>query len=286
MLELAGKKPLIDEFLYWITERESVRKKKEAGEPKPWSSDPIFQKVYFCNVRREDDRVTRWIRENWSPDAIGWEDYEYGMVLARFLNWPYTLGDLVYDRHILTPPEIEEVLEATARKGRKVWGNAYVVTTHGLPMGKAQYLCRRVLPAAYEALGAGRWQGAYPYRPPVLAARHDDLRKLEGMGSFMSAQVLADLKNTKGHPLYEASDWWTWAAPGPGSMRGLAWLYDKRIPESQFMHHITMTREFVQCTLKIEISAQDIQNCLCEFDKYMRVKSKTGRSKRYYPGEA
>ena len=34
----------------------------------------------------------------------------------------------------------------------------------------------------------------------------------------------------------------------------------------------------------VEYDMQDLQNCLCEFDKYMRILHGTGRSKRGYPG--
>jgi len=282
---------------YWIVEREYIREAKEAGLPKPWSDDWVFQQTYFCNVRREDDRVTRWIRGNWSPDKIGWDDYEYAMVVARFLNWPDTLSRLTYPDNrgiVIAPEKIESVLEDIAASGMKVWGNAYVVTTHGLPMGKAQYLCRNVLPAAYELLGAARWRGAYPTGGCTLARRYEDYMQLEGMGSFMSAQVLADLKNTPGHPLYEAIDWENWSAPGPGSLRGLQWYFGRKINISEYATAInTVAEELPEEAYDVirskgkydSFNTQDLQNCLCEYDKYMRVKNGTGRSKRGYPGK-
>jgi hypothetical protein len=282
---------------HWIQERELVRQKKEAGLPKPWSQDWVFQETYFCNVRREDDRVTRWIRGNWSPDKIGWDDYEYAMVVARFLNWPDTLARLTYeDGHVFMPEAIGEELDELAEHGNKVWGNAYVVTTHGLPMGKAQYLCQRVLPAAYDLLGAARWRNAYSGSLRTLAYRHDDYMQLEGMGSFMSAQVLADLKNTPGHPLYEADDWYSWSAPGPGSLRGLEWYHGRKIKLSGYedaIHDVALdlTSKYPEAAkhlrqgLEAKINMQDLQNCLCEYDKYMRVRSGSGRSKRGYPGK-
>src|ERR1044072_5362262 len=124
---------------HWIQERELVRQKKEAGLSKPWSQDWVFQETYFCNVRREDDRVTKWIRQNWSPEKIGWDDYEYAMVVARFLNWPDTLEDLLD----LSPGDIHAAISRRASEGKKVWGNAYVITTHGIKMSKAAYLCER-----------------------------------------------------------------------------------------------------------------------------------------------
>lgn len=266
---------------------------KEKGLPKPWSNDPVFQRTYFCNVRREDDKVTKWIRQNWSPEKIGWEDYEYAMVLARFLNWPQTLGSLNAQEFGLSNfKDIEEWLQGWADAGFQVWGNAYVITTHGIKMPKATYLCERVLPAAYELLGAGRWRGRYASTENRLAYAHEALMRLEGVGSFLGAQIIADLKNTEGHPLYEANDWYSWSAPGPGSLRGLAWFhgtagsgqYERRIKEvaTYLLDHDAegvLLQGAEEC-----INMQDLQNCLCEFDKYMRVKNGTGRSKRNYPG--
>lgn len=279
---------------YWIRERESVRQAKENGCAKPWSDDPVFQTTYFCNVRREDDRVTRWIRQNWSPEKIGWDDYEYAMVVARFLNWPDTLAEFFpirsYQKPLsspIHPNNIFDILEGMRLGGRKVWGNAYVVTTHGLHMPKAQYLCERVLPAAYEALGAGRWRRHYQGIGHTLAYHHARLMRLEGLASFMAAQVIADLKNTHGHPLQNAKDWVSWSAPGPGSLRGLAWYHGvSKVTEREYQEKIAQVYAELppDCVEKLGGGMQDLQNCLCEYDKYMRVKNGTGRSKRSYPG--
>jgi hypothetical protein len=66
-------------FIYWIKERETVRNLKEMGLPKPWSIDPVFQVTYFCNVNREHDKVTRWIRENYDHRV---KEYVPNMILA------------------------------------------------------------------------------------------------------------------------------------------------------------------------------------------------------------
>ena len=47
-----------DRLVYYINERESIRKLREAGYPKPWTQDKILQTYRFCNVNREDDTVT------------------------------------------------------------------------------------------------------------------------------------------------------------------------------------------------------------------------------------
>jgi hypothetical protein len=286
---------------YWIHERERVRIFKERGDPKPWSQDWVFQQTYFCNVRREDDRVTRWIRGNWSPDKIGWDDYEYAMVVARFLNWPDTLEQLTAQMAAGDAGNFEQtfgVLEEMAKLGLKVWGNAYVVTTHGLPMGKAQYLCRNVLPNVYDCVGAGRWRGQYGSGGVTLARRHEDYMLFEGIASFMSAQILADLKNTPGHPLHTAEDWYEWSAPGPGSLRGLEWYHGKKFTlgaTGAYKKGIREVADYLQTNYPgvarhlmprgDDINMQDLQNCLCEFDKYMRVRTGKGRSKRGYEGK-
>ncbi len=266
-----------DALIYWIQEREQVRLKKEVGLPKPWSDDPVFQTTYFCNVRREDDRVTKWIRNYYSP-FVDNEWFEYNIILSRFVNKPETLERIGY-QFFDEPEFIERIMSQPG-----TWGNAYVITTHGIPMSKARYLAQNVLGGVAGSLQALR-SGC---RGPTLRAAHGALQGLEGLGSFLAAQVVADLKNTKGHPLVDAEDWFTFVAPGPGSLRGLSWWHygepDKVTPAT-FEWHFYDVRRFVDERLpELNIHSQDLQNCLCEYDKYCRVRTGIGRSKRGYPG--
>jgi hypothetical protein len=57
-------------------------------------------------------------------------------------------------------------------------------------------------------------------RPPFLVEMYEWLKAdCQGLGTFMAAQLVADLKYLPF--MKDVPDWSTWAAPGPGSMRGL-----------------------------------------------------------------
>jgi alpha-glutamyl/putrescinyl thymine pyrophosphorylase clade 1 len=287
-----SKQPLTppELFLYWIQERNQVMLRKTLSLPKPWSNDETFQRTYFCNVRREHDRVTQFIRSMYSREVQDrW--FEYNIILSRFINWPPSLVRLGYiSGH--DPEFLESKLEDFAKTG-KVWGGAYVITTHGIPMGKAAYLCHNVLGGVAGAMDnplGPFWGALRPKGAGSCKAAHIALQGLEGLGSFLAAQVVADLKNTPGHPLYTAPDKDTFVAHGPGSIRGLSWFWNNiTITTSSFLMYFAAMREYVdehwnQTLMGYPIDNQDLQNCLCEFDKYCRVSTGAGRSKRNYPG--
>lgn len=52
----------IERPLSFAQEREAIRLRRAAGEGAPWTRDPIMADWSFCNVRREDDRVTQMDR--------------------------------------------------------------------------------------------------------------------------------------------------------------------------------------------------------------------------------
>ncbi len=259
---------------HWINERESIRIKKEAGLPKPWSEEKTFQSTYFCNVHREDDKVTRWIATNWR-DLFPHPNYEIAMVMARFINKPESLKAIGFPYGWDMQKYYQNF---KAIKGVK-WGNAYVITTHGQKMPKDQYVFEALDWMAYDIHDVRQLetcQSAYEY-----------LKKYDGLGSFLSAQVVADFKNTEGHPLAKAEDFHRFCAPGPGSLRGLSWYFNEKITERYFHTAIYEAYDEVMPLINKETDAihmQDFQNCLCEFDKYMRVSTGAGRSKRRYPG--
>ena len=47
-----------DEFFATAREGERIRYRRMAGEPYPWTTDPVLREWRFCNVHREHDRTT------------------------------------------------------------------------------------------------------------------------------------------------------------------------------------------------------------------------------------
>ena len=267
----------IDKLVYWINERDAILQKKIEGEEAPWSSDITFQTVYFCNVRREDDKVTMWIREHydWKSQPMA----EFNMIVARLVNKPSSLESMGWP--FTNWGEIDKLVFLNVMSQPKAWGGAYIVSTNGRSVPKHDYI-RDVLTAALPHLEQVR-------QATTLAAAHTALMAVQGLGSFMAAQIVADLKNTNGHQLYTAADWWTWCAHGPGSLRGLAWVNETdKCSRNDFTHCISLLREYIDENINQDMPKfcnQDLQNCLCEFDKYMRVSTGVGRSKRKYTGK-
>ena len=52
--------PTATKFLRMIVDREALRLNKARGLPWPWSADDVLNRYKFTNVKREDDRATRW----------------------------------------------------------------------------------------------------------------------------------------------------------------------------------------------------------------------------------
>lgn len=192
------------------------------------------------------------------------------MCAARIFNWPQTLAFLKHSLRKNDWRYVEQVLKTLKEREEKIWSGAYVITTHGRKMPKLDY-CVGILRDAAAVL---------PFRTSTCEQFHHMLMQLEGFGSFLAGQVVADLKNTESEGLAMAEDWFYFSAPGPGSVRGLSWYFDKKITYSSYHEAI------VEVSRDIDWGdcMQDLQNCMCEFDKYCRVFTGTGRSKRKYYG--
>ena len=276
----------IKEFFAFIRERYNIYLRRQEGAPKPWTQDPILQQYRFCNVYRELDTVTIWIRESWREPFADDEDLWFAMVVARLLNLPSSMDAVGYPVP-WSAAQFKKILALRKDRGERIFNGAYLVRADAVDTRrKADYLADRVLTPLWQ-----RRDYVRPREGDTLAAFHARLREFRDMGSFMAAQVVADTKYTG--ILQQAEDWWTWAAPGPGSLRGLNRVMgrsvDQRWPTAQWLavlHQLQKAVNTLTAQTKImePFHAQDIQNCNCEFDKYERVRLGEGRPKRLYAG--
>jgi len=250
----------VETFVYWIQEREFVLAMKEANKPRPWSGDPIFNKHHFCNVHREDDRGTKSLKSVERLLAPAETYLPAFWTAARMFNHSPSLR-AYWEEGV---PKLKQL----RFHDQKIFNTAYVVSTCGKSMDKIDYVHSVVQNVRNTAIS-----------PLSCAEAFRDLRKVDGLGSFMCGQIVADLKYTP--YLQDAPDWWTFAVMGPGSQKGLNLIFGAGTTEGNFMDRLQQLRELVQDRIP-KMHNQDLQNCLCEFSKYMRYKHNLPGRRRNY----
>lgn len=274
----------LQSFLYWIEERESIRTKKESGASAPWTEDKLLATYRFCNVRRQDDRVSSWLVKN-VYDLYKHNDNLWFMAAcARWINWPPTIVELVmkdvWPSAEFSPTAFGEVVDQRVRRGEKGWTSAYLITARTLPkgQGKADYIANSTLLPLWEKREKFR---EYLAGEPTVEGAMDLFHGCFGFGSFMAGQVVADWSYTD--LLSGAKDLYTYAPVGPGSARGMNKLHDRE--QNKVLHQEQFTEELLELMphIPITITAHDAQSCLCEWDKYTRLQNGGQVRSKYTP---
>ena len=210
-----GDETMTNQLLYWISEREAIRIRRANGEPPPWTKDEILRDWSFCNVRREADRTTRWIADNWRAPHAHDPDLWFAMVVARFVNWPDTLAALGYPTP-WDPDHFLKVLNTRKENGEVCFGPAYNISNGGKTTAKAEHFVQQVFAPLWGPLTRKRLR---PRDDDTLHSFYGRLTAMPGFGSFMAGQVVADMMYVP--PLKHAPDWMTFAVPGPDRNEGL-----------------------------------------------------------------
>lgn len=265
----------VEEFYGWVNFRHEIYLKRQRGESAPWTDDPILRDYYFCNVYRELDKTTVWLRENWrEPHADDGATLVFNMLLARFFNWVPTLAAIGYTQQWSKGRKRVMALEG---QPRKLFSDAYMIAGRDLT-GKTKVagVCDRL-------------DFAWEHRRRLYKAIRQDntlkqatwwLQEIPGVAAFMAYEVVTDLRHTP--VLSDAADIMTWANPGPGAVRGLQRLYGKdRVKPKNAVE--LMQELFAQAPeyTALPLEMRDIEMSLCEVDKYLRAKNGEGNVRRY-----
>ena len=271
----------IEPLIYWIMERESIRMKKARGEPSPWTDDEILCTYRFCNVRREDDLGTIWISENvrkpYHNDPLLW----LMLCICRQISWPDTLAELI---RLEWPVDDSFDLERFAlvlnnRKAcdEKVFTGAYMISAPAIKgTDKATYIAQTVI--------GDLWNRREDFEPTSLQDTHRWITRSNGWGPFMAYQAIVDMRFTS--ILENAPDIQTWAAAGPGTLRGLNRIHERGLKQPlsqpQACEEMQEIYTIIQRETGISIDFSDVPNILCEVDKYLRVKNGEGKPRALY----
>lgn len=278
------------EFYKFMKEREIIRLRKEDGEPYPWTTDPIFQTYKFTNVKRADDKTTRWFWKNvLEPN----EDKPREHLLfhcALFRYFGTTEFAEAYGGWLDSWLDDKETVRAMAKRrlenNQRVFTGAYVITNQGIKAPKQDVVIDEFLTPLWHKLPSLIQVADKTHSWQAVAT---EMMKLKGFGGtgFMTKEVLQDALHTS---VFEhCVDRNTWCPVGPGAKRGinrvLGKLHDAPLSFEkglQVMQELFAARKTYWSGNYIELELHDIQFQLCEFDKYERVKNKQGRPRSKY----
>lgn len=253
-----------DQLAHFITQRHVAFMWRKHGGPAP--TDEVLRTYRFCNLSRALDAGTIALWKQYREVPLG--ALPHVVLVARCVNHADTLQELLASGALDAPycaATAQVVLDARLKRGAPIRSQAYMATTHGHAIPWAEFYAQNV------------WQNAWDNRKilqthvPNLSMYAHKLRQLRGIGSFIGGQIIADLKAHMPW-MMALPDHDDFAVPGPGSKRGYALL------KSDLTWHATViqVRDWANDILRsigasYSVDAQDAQNILCEFDKYMRV---------------
>ena len=285
--------PNFAQFADFMRERHEIYVRRQKGQAAPWTVDPVLQTYRFCNVYRELDTVTIWVRQNIREPFADHPNLWFMLCAARQINHPGTLAELIADKKAWPhakdlskwePERLRAIMNDRKARGAQVYTGAYMLTNvlnknDPRPHDKPWF-------TAYKVLGNVRdMQKEVQAAIPVsMEATHAVLRTGYGWGGFMAYEVVCDMRWTAlgGH----WPDINTFAHAGPGALRGLNIVEGKpkttprkEAPALSMMQALLAEtrREWPKPSkLYPRLELREIEHSLCEYDKWSRVRNGEG----------
>lgn len=288
--------------LFWkfVAERQIIWYRRFVTKlPPPWTDDPILQKNKFTNVYRELDPGTIFAKENILEQSITRPERVFNIMIYRLIcSIPtYEYVGFQYLKNF-DWVEFEERLAEIYRTGQPVFGNAYLISPYSSMGGNFKYENVARLFGVLKANFEDFWNALE--NASSLEEAFKVVNSQYGFGPFLAYQVCVDLM----YPL-EVDDGKSilpfthddWARLGPGALRGLArltsvsstresliklrWLRDNQTAYFEHFGIYFPRLKDKEGNLR-PISLSDMQNCLCEFSKYMNIRNGTGKPQRLF----
>jgi len=291
---------VLKHYYDYVTERYKIYKQREKGLPAPWTENEFLLKYKFTNIRREHDRVTKWLLDNItnSPD-ISYLDKIYQTMIFRMYNRIDTsecigLGkDFTWDMDV-----IKKAIDNDPNPGRDFYTRAF--RTLGLKNAMKKKLYpdepNKYLAAMYIIDLRKEDKFSRLMNPENAEEACNIIQELHGVGKFLSYQIFVDLTYIKEFPISENE----YVLSGPGCSRGMDHLFlDKDgLTDEEILFWLRDNFEEVMRLVNKDYSSNvlldnleehnrsfnvmSLENCFCEFSKYMWSILKLGSPRRKF----
>jgi alpha-glutamyl/putrescinyl thymine pyrophosphorylase clade 1 len=269
--------------LYWIfaARRQGAFERRLAGQPWPWTSDPILQQFKFCNVFRASDRVSQYLIRHvvYREASDTPEDRLFQIVAFRTFSKPETWEGVI--ERLGRAPTLEDLRSGTfqlalddvkAESGGLYTGAFILCATKAFGFDEKHKNHVALFKHMFLERDAAR---------QIRTARSFErvVRFLQGFplnGPFMSYQIAIDL-NYSDLISFDENDY---TQAGPGATRGIkkAFVDTGDYSPSDVIYWMVdrQHEEFSRLGLKFSglwgrpLHAIDCQGLFCELDKYCR----------------
>jgi hypothetical protein len=273
----------LNNFKYFILERNSIYVKRQRGLAKPWSDDIIFQNFIFTDIYKSVDVFYQWVQDKiikrWHDSPNLW----FAVCVARQIGHHRTLKELNSLLIDFNPDEFLKVLRSRKCAGKLVHTNRYMLTTHGKSIDKISYTTK--------ILSKLWWQKTLVEiifdTSNSLESSYNALKGFEGFGSFISYEIIYDLIESRYFKNAEDKD--TFCRFGISTQRALNRIFTRKenafLTFRQYLSEIISIKDIFASdknpTLKA-LTLADISHCLAMYEKYCRIKEgKKTKLKRF-----
>lgn len=272
---------IYDLYWYFAAERQAMFERRAAGQPSPWTSDPILSHYKFCNTFRASDRVSQYlIREViYAGDTADARDRLFRIIAFRFFSriktWDAVRAHLGRQPLItdLVDGRFERAITAARASTGKLYTGAFILCANRAYGFADKHLNHLAL---WREMFVVDDLGSKLLAAGSLASIFDLLKTYPLIGNFMAYQLAIDL-NYSDLINFSENDF---TSAGPGALRGITKAFTTigtQSPESVIMWMVDhQEAEFARLGLTFDglwgraLHAIDAQGLFCELDKYCR----------------
>lgn len=296
---IKGAKPVFNEevleiFKHYVAERYSIHLKKDVeGKPFPWTKDVILSMYKFTNIRREQDRNSRYLIDKMRSHGNRLTyDMLCNIMTFRLFNKieTYELMGGWVDFNDYKEDKVRSQL-ASAPKGYHYFTNAYMSSGMKKEFNKMfpkEKMSVMNIPNGVHQMS----ENVYALIKEATSPQEviDALKTVCGINDFLAYQLFVDFTYLEEFPWSENE----FVLSGPGCHRGLNHLFQDRdgLTDEELLFWLRdncpITPEWCMKNMtdlpKYDrvMNVMSLENCMCELSKYMKVKTGSGRPRCLY----
>lgn len=297
----------------FVTERYKIHIRKDFLKQKaPWTNNPILSQYKFCNIRREHDRQSQYLIKNISTNScLSLEDKIVNSFYFRAWNNWDTMKDLggPWTAKCLYSSQMKEQVRpiyqqlTTEDPDRKWWSSAYNQggTKQAWRYPDPNEKINKEDDIPLRVFHIGPWLKEHNTVEKLLSASDqkaafEAIKEIQGFADFLAYQIFVDLAYIEEFPFSENE----FVVAGPGCQKGLNKLFDDynglTHEEALFWLADNIDEIFNRIhppfwagRLFVDLPQEDrffsvmcLENCMCEFYKYIRTIEGNGRPRVKY----